>query len=1117
MQKFGTRFVLSLCLALSAIVFVSPRAFAQALTGTLVGNVTDPAGAVVPGATIRALNLDTNQETRTEAGADGSFTLGSLLPGNYDVTVGATGFQTVRLRKLTVTANTTVRADAKLTVGQITETVDVSAQATVLQTDSAVVRNELRSADLQNVPVPVTRNYQSLLVTVPGMAPPADAHSISANPSRALQLNSNGTTAQSTAVRVDGATSWNSWLPHIAGYVPALEAIEAVNVETGSYEADLGFAGGAAINVQIKSGTNAIHGSGFWYHNNQHMKARAYFLPATQEQAKRILNQYGGTIGGPIVKNRLFYFFSYEGTPDRQSTFRLANVPTDLMRAGNFSQSAQPIYDPRTGNATGQNRTPFPGNIIPSNLIDSASRQIAALTPSPNIGAAGALGANYFTNGAFGFDRTTYDSKLTAHVTDKLNINARISYLDWKFDNPPQFGQLGGRGIENRGSYDGLGFGDTLSMTYSAIYTVSPNFIIDGYFGNTIINNLVENIRLDEKLGLDLLKIPGTNGPTRNDGGWPGFVVTGFDAFGRAQNNSPWGLKLPQSQYVVNATVVRGKHDLKFGWNGLQVKIDSNEPSGNPGFFNFSRNVTGKAADASGPASTTNDFNAYASFMLGLPNSIEKRLRSEPGITRNTSNSFYVSDRWRTTSKLTMTLGLRWDYFGVPVRDGDRGLEIYNFTNNQLTLCGVASQPQNCGFNMSKKQFSPRLGFAYRASNTLVFRGGYGIAWDPVNIGRNPAQTYPLISTVTIPGANDYTAVASLTGTVSGFPVGIPAVTPPNTSSGVITPPATVSLELADPNFRRNYIQNWNLMVQKEFAQKWVLETGYVGNRSTRLQNRWNANYGFIGGGNASLVLNRLFGRTAATNIHSSAGGFRGYYDSWQTTLQRRFSLYTIRASYTWSKALGPNGNANGVDGYANNTPDYWAMMAKVPTSFDRTHNFNAAVSAQLPFGKGKSMLTDGVGAAILGGWQFNALFSAYTGAPFTVSADGGALNAPGNSQIADQVKPSVDIIGSRTAWFDTTAYRPVSTARFGNSGYNQLRGPGMINADASIYRAFQIKEGISLQFRAEMFNLTNTPHFAGPAANVSGSNFGVITSVANTGREGIDERLFRVGLRLGF
>jgi hypothetical protein len=781
------------------------------------------------------------------------------------------------------------------------------------------------------------------------------------------------------------------------------------------------------------------------------------------------------------------------------------------MRMGNFSQSPLPIYDPLTGNAAGQGRTPFPGNIIPPERIDPAARKIAELTPSPNLGNPGTLGANYFSNGAFSFDRHTIDTKFTAQATQDLNLSARISYLDWSFINPPVFGELGGRGIENRGSYDGTGFGETLSMTYSAIYTATPTFVIDGYFGTTLITNAVENIRLDEQLGLDFLGIPGTNGPTREDGGWPGFVVAGFEPFGRNQTNSPWSLKLPQSQFVANATWVKGKHDLKFGWNGLHVKIESMEPSGNPGFFNFNRGVTGRAADASGPAATTNDFNAYAAFLLGLPNSIEKRLRTEPGITQNFSHSLYFGDRWRATSRLTISTGIRWELFGVPVRSGGRGLEIYNFETNELSLCGVGNLPQNCGFELSNKYFAPRIGIAYRITDTFVARAGYGITWDPLNLGRNPAQTYPLISTVTLPAANEYSAVSTLQA-------GIPPVSPPDLGNGVIQVPRAVSLELADPNFRRNYIQSWNFMLQKEFGTHWVLETGYVGNRQVRMQNRWNTNYGYIGGGTASLVLNRRFGRTASTNFHSDAGGFRGYYDSWQSSITRRFTGgFLLKGTYTWSKALGPHGNANGVDGYSNNTPEYWPLIAKVPTTFDRTHNATVSVSAELPFGAGKRLASSGVGAAILGGWQINSLFTAYSGAPITITADAAALNAPANTQIADQVKPEVEIIGRREMWFDTSAYAPVNTPRFGNSGFNQIRGPGLVNLDMSIYRTFRFTERVGLQFRAEGFNVTNTPHFGSPATNVSGSNFGVITSTANTGREGIDERLFRFGLRLSF
>ena len=340
----------------------------------------------------------------------------------------------------------------------------------------------------------------------------------------------------------------------------------------------------------------------------------------------------------------------------------------------------------------------------------------------------------------------------------------------------------------------------------------------------------------------------------------------------------------------------------------------------------------------------------------------------------------------------------------------------------------------------------------------------------------------------------------------------------PDLGNGIVTPPPTVSLELADPNFKRSYIQAWNLMLEKDLGHNWVAEAGYVGNRQINLQNRWNSNYGYIGGGNASRVLNAKFGRTADTNFHSNVGGFKSWYDSLQSSLQRRFSSgYMVRFTYTWSKALGPRGNENGVDGYTNNTPEYFPLIAKVVRSFDHTHTFNAMSSVELPFGRGKKYATEGFGAMLLGGWQVNGLLTMYTGAPFSVTSAAGSLNAPGNNQTADQIKPEVEIIGTRDLWFDTTAYAPVTAARFGTGGWDQLRGPGLINVDLSIYRAFRVTERVGLQFRAESFNMTNTPHFANPRSDISATQPGLITGVQNTGREGIDERMFRLGLRLSF
>jgi len=308
-----------------------------------------------------------------------------------------------------------------------------------------------------------------------------------------------------------------------------------------------------------------------------------------------------------------------------------------------------------------------------------------------------------------------------------------------------------------------------------------------------------------------------------------------------------------------------------------------------------------------------------------------------------------------------------------------------------------------------------------------------------------------------------------------------------------------------------------------------MAEAGYVGNSMYHMQNRWNANYGFVGGGTPSQVLNQKFGRTAVTNYFSDMFGFKSSFHALESSLTRRFSKgYMAKFTYTWSKALGPNGNATGVDGYQNNTPAY-QQLNEALQGYDRTHQFTASTAVELPFGAGKRWATQGFAKAVFGGWQATGLLVLYSGPPFTVSASATSLNAPGNAQTADQVRSSVHILGTRDSWFDPLAFAPVSDARFGTSGYNIVRAPGLANLDAGIFREVKFKERFTMQFRAEAFNVTNTPHFAAPGANVSNlqqnpdgtirnlNGYTVITSVQNTGREGLDERLFRFALRLSF
>jgi hypothetical protein len=488
---------------LAGLIFGVLAVEAQVLYGTIVGNVTDASHAAVPGAAVKIVNKGTSQEWNITANEVGVFSISTVPPGAYDVSISSQGFQTVTREGVIAAANNVVRVDVTLAVGAITETIRVQAEAATLQTDSADVRQEIRSDEFQNLPVPFTRNYQNLLITVPGMALPTNQHSVPANPSRSLMVNANGTNGQSANFRVDGATTGHPWLPHVSGYVPSMDAIETVNVVSNSYDAEQGYAGGAAVNVQIKSGTNEVHGSAYNYHTNQHLKARPYFLPAGRAKDKRVVNQWGGTVGGPIIKNKLFYFASFEGTFDRQASWTsTASVPTAMMRTGNFSESTRLIYDPLTGAQDGSGRTAFGNNIVPAPRIDQVAKKLADLTPLPNLGSG--VANNLFASGPSVFDRKTLDSKVTWTATSKLNVNGRVGLLKWNCTDPAVLGQLGGAGI-GRCTYDGQSFGHTLSMTYFGVYTLTPRFVIDANVGYTLYDSRAEPIRLGEKLGTELL------------------------------------------------------------------------------------------------------------------------------------------------------------------------------------------------------------------------------------------------------------------------------------------------------------------------------------------------------------------------------------------------------------------------------------------------------------------------------------------------------------------------------------------------------------------------------------------------------------------------------------
>ncbi len=1137
-----------LCFALVLTCVSSGIANAQVLYGSMVGNVVDNNGAAVPSATVKITNKATNQSRDAVTNSEGAYNFSTVQTGFYDITVSKTGFKTFTRSNQEVTLNNITRSDIALEVGAVSETVSVTADSVLLQTDRAEVRAELTSQTLQNLPIPPGRNYQQLLRALPGITPPNNAHSIPTNPSRALQYNVNGTNSSSNNVRIDGASQYNLFLPHVTAYVPSLEAIETVNVVTNNFDAEQGLAGGAAINVQIKSGTNKMHGSAFEYHDDNLTKARPWNLTpingVAQDKPKRVYNQFGGTLGGPIIKDKLFYFASFEGTNDRQLGARLLTLPTAEMRNGDLSGGGLGIYDPATGNAIGQNRTAFTGGIIPSNRIDPIAKLILKDLPLPNRAG---FTNNYYATAPYAFDRKTVDAKVNYNINEKFTTYGRFSFLTYKQLNPGALGPLDGVGTAPQGGNTGVGSGETYGMTVAGVYTVNTNFIIDANVGYTKQGTSSQQGFLDKKIGLDVLGIPGTNGARDFENGWPRFAISGFANLGVQDAFMPYTRNDPQWVYVTNFSWTKRNHNIRWGMDIARQTLNHVQAEWNgggtaepgQGGFVFGTGPTQlcTAANAAGTACSSfqqgNQFNAFGTFLLGYHTGAGRTYLVEPPIIyKSRAYSFYVRDAWQVNQKLTLSIGTRYEYYPMP-RRADRGIERYDFATNTMKVCGVGNVPEDCGVKLSKKLFSPRLGIAWRINDSTVLRTGYGLTYDPISLARTFRTNYPMLLAFNIVAPNSAAPAGLLKN-------GIPATPLVPINNGTVAVPGTVNVLTLGDSFKRPYIQSWNLVLEKNIGLGFVASAGYIATRTVGQSGQINLNAGLVGGGTASQPLNQKFGRVASTNLQD--GIANSHYDSLQTNLKRRFSNgLQLQASYTWSKAIGLAGLGGDNDGTLAISEPNFRNLNRGVLGINIPQNFQFSGAWELPFGKGKRWLAgNAVASAVTGGWQLSWLYGAFTGYPFSVTASGTSLNAPGSTQRADQVKADVQKLGGigvGKPYYDPTAFAPVTTARFGTVGFNTLTSPGTSNLDLGLFREFRITEGIKLQFRAEAFNATNTPHFSAPGNNASSpsrdaagniltdpatglprlNGFMEVTSTRSFGREGIDERVFRFGLRLSF
>ncbi len=1100
------------CLAVALACVPPEAAWAQVLYGTMVGNITDPTKAVIPGAGITITNKNTNQTHESVSNDRGAYTFTNLQPGVYTLKVSLQGFKEYVKENIEVTVNNIARVDVALEVGSRSEMVTVSAEATQLQTDKADVHKELSTKEVTNLPLGAYRNYQSLIDLVPGSTPAAFQNASVDTPARSLTTNINGVGRFNNNTRLDGALNIMPWLPHHAAYVAPQESIQTVNISTNSFDAEQGLAGGAAITVQTKSGTNEIHGVGFLYHRNNVFDAKNFFTPQTSEAPKYLLSMYGGNVGGPIIKDKLFFFANYDGMRDRQNYSAFYTVADEAMRRGDFSATGTKIYDPATGDPlTGKNRTAFANSTIPDSRISSVARQMLALQPLPNLSG---YTNNFYTSAPRVFNRDMYDFKGDWVRSPKNTIWFKYSLMNSMVQSQYSFGDAGGSALSPDGGA-GKGTVRVHVGTIGGYYAVTPRFLLDGTIGMTRYVNSVRQPDFGTNFGLDVLHIPGTNGPDPRQSGKPYFSISGYSSLGMTDTWVPVDRHDYTYTYTANASWSKGKHDIRFGPDISRYGMNHWQPeSGNGprGTFTFNGGAT---ALNGGPS--TNRFNGMADFLLGLPQQVQKSLQFyDPMSTREWQIAMYFRDRWQVTSNLTLSLGIRWEYYPLMDR-GFHGLERYDPDTNKMYIGGLGGVDWNADTTVSKKLFAPRFGLAYRLGTDGVMRAGYGITYDPYNLGRPMRSPYPAVIQFSVQGPTTYIPYGPIMN-------GIPTIPTPDISQGVIDIPGTISTNtLPKGMFNRGYVQSWNLTYERPLPLNFVGSVGYVGTKAINIVSgtQWPINNSLPGTGQAGRPLYQKFGRSVNTNILQPWTGSN--YHSLQTSLERRLTAgLMLKTVYTWSHSID------------NNATDYTFYFAlpeyldrnRGSSGFDRRHNFRTAFIYELPWGPGRTWAKSGIVGAIAGGWQINGIFSSVSGTPFTVGTSGSSLNAAGSNQVADQVMENVEKLGNigvGVPFFDPNAFRPVTAVRFGNSGRNTLYGPGMVNLDFGIFRAFKITEGKELQFRAESFNLTNTPHFNNPSASASDMSLNADGSIKSTGNfmsitgARADQRTFRFGLRFSF